>query len=94
MAKDEKFFVGIDPSFNSTGLIILNQKADLVKELNFSLKKYEEIEEKLINFEKTISFIPNMLRLQSVYIEGPAYMASGQYVLQMGALHYLLRFSN
>ena len=91
MAKNERFFVGIDPSFNSTGIIILDQDGKIIEELNFSLKKYTEIEEKLINFEKTISFIPSMVRLQSVYIEGPAYMASGQYVLQMGALHYLLR---
>ncbi len=91
MAKEDKFFVGIDPSFNSTGIIILDQNAALVKEINFSLKKYEDIEEKLIKFEETISFIPTMIRLQRVYIEGPAYMASGQYVLQMGALHYLLR---
>ena len=91
MGKKDDFFVGIDPSFNSTGIIILDQQAELVKEINFSLKKYEDIEEKLIKFEETISFIPSMVRLQSVYIEGPAYMASGQYVLQMGALHYLLR---
>lgn len=87
----DKMFVGIDPSFNSTGIIILDQNAKLIEEINFSLKKYEEIEEKLINFEKTISFIPHMIRLERVYIEGPAYMASGQYILQMGALHYLLR---
>jgi len=91
MANDDKLYVGIDPSFNSTGLIILDSKAELVKEMNFSLKEYENIEEKLINFEKTIKFIPSIVRLKSVYIEGPAYMASGKYILQMGALHYLLR---
>ena len=91
MAKNDKFYVGIDPSFNSTGIIVLDKKGDIVEEKNFSLKKYDQIEEKLINFEKTIRFIPQMIRLQSVYIEGPSYMSSGQYVLQMGALHYLLR---
>lgn len=91
MAKNDKFYVGIDPSFNSTGIIVLDQNGEIVEERNFSLKKYDQIEEKLINFEKTIRFIPQMIRLERIYIEGPAYMASGQYVLQMGALHYLLR---
>jgi len=91
MAKKEKMFVGIDPSFNSTGIIILDNDGKIVEQMNFSLKEFEKIEEKLIQFEKTISFIPKMIRLESVYIEGPSYMSSGQYVLQMGALHYLLR---
>jgi len=91
MAKLDKFYVGIDPSFNSTGIIILDQNGDIVEEKNFSLKEFDQIEEKLINFEESIKFIPSMLRLQKVYIEGPAYMASGKYILQMGALHYLLR---
>jgi crossover junction endodeoxyribonuclease RuvC len=83
--------VGIDQSFNSTGIIILDEAGDIVEQKNFSLAKYKEVEEKLVKFEEEISFIPNIVRLQSVYIEGPSYMSSGQYVLQMGALHFLLR---
>ncbi len=86
-----RLFVGIDPSFNSTGIIVLDQDAKLVEQKNFSLAKYDEIEEKLINFEYEISFIPKIIRLGGVYIEGPSYMSSGKFVLQMGALHFLLR---
>ena len=88
---DTKLYVGIDPSFNSTGIIVLDQNGDIVEQINFSLAEYDEIEEKLIKFEEAISFIPNIIRLAGVYIEGPAYMASGKYILQMGALHFLLR---
>lgn len=86
-----KLFVGIDPSFNSTGIIVLDENAEMVDQKNFSLAEYGEIEEKLLKFEELIAFIPNIVRLGGVYIEGPAYMAKGQYVLQMGALHFLLR---
>lgn len=86
-----KLFVGIDPSFNSTGIIVLDENAEIVDEKNFSLAKYDEIEEKLLKFEENISFIPTITRLGGVYIEGPAYMASGKYILQMGAMHFLLR---
>jgi len=88
---DNKIFVGIDPSFNSTGIIILNEDSTLLEQQNFSLAKYDEIEEKLLKFEEKISFIPTISGLGSVFIEGPAYMASGKYILQMGALHFLLR---
>ena len=86
-----KLFVGIDPSFNSTGIIVLDENAEIVDEKNFSLAKYDEIEEKLLKFEENISFIPTITRLGGVYIEGPAYMASGKYILQMGAMHFILR---
>ena len=86
-----KLFVGIDPSFNSTGIIVLDENAEIVDEKNFSLAKYDEIEEKLLKFEENIAFIPTITRLGGVYIEGPAYMASGKYILQMGAMHFLLR---
>jgi len=89
--KENKLFVGVDPSFNSTGVVVLDQYGTIIKQCNFSLQKYEDIEEKLSKFEEKISFIPKIIKLQSVYIEGPAYMANGQYALQMGALHYLLR---
>jgi len=87
----DNLFMGIDPSFNSTGLIILDEDGEIAEQKNFSLAKYDEIEEKLIKFEEKIAFIPTIVKLKSVFIEGPAYMASGKYVLQMGALHFLLR---
>jgi len=86
-----KLFVGIDPSFNSTGIIVLDENAEIVDQKNFSLAKYDEIEEKLLKFEEFISFIPSIVRLGGVHIEGPSYMSKGKYVLQMGALHFLLR---
>ena len=86
-----KLFVGIDPSFNSTGIIVLDENAEIADEKNFSLAKYDEIEEKLFQFEEHVSFIPSIVRLGGVYIEGPSFMSKGKYILQMGALHFLLR---
>jgi len=88
---NEKLFVGIDPSYNSTGLIVLDQTAKIVEQKTFSTSKDKEIEERLIEFENEIKFIPNILNLHSVYIEGLSYSSSGQFTLQMGALHYFLR---
>jgi len=50
-----------------------------------------EADERIIHLEKEFKFIPTILGLQTVYIEGPSFASSGQFVLQMGALHYYLR---
>jgi crossover junction endodeoxyribonuclease RuvC len=86
----DPLFVGIDPSINATGLVILDEDANIVEQKLFSIKD-EIFEQSLLNYEKEIGFIPNIINLQSVYIEGPAYQATGQVILQMGALHFMTR---
>lgn len=94
MVKKNKVFVGIDQSFKSTGLIVLDNEANIIKQENFSIikgKTIENIEECLIEFEKKIDFIPKINGLQAVYIEGPSFLSSGRAALQMAGLHYFLR---
>lgn len=86
----DPLFVGIDPSINATGLIVLDENATIIEQKLFSVKS-ELFEESLLKYEKEISFIPNIVNLQAVYLEGPAYQATGQVILQMGALHYMTR---
>ena len=86
----DPLFVGIDPSINGTGIVVLDQNANIIEQKLFSIKS-EIIEEALLKYEDEIKFIANMLTLQSVYLEGPAYQATGQVILQMGALHYMTR---
>ena len=93
MGKD-KMFVGLDPSYSSTGLIVLDQNEKLIKQENFSIvkgKKIESVEECLVEYERKIEFIPKIHNLYGVYIEGPSFQSNGQAVLQMGALHYFTR---
>jgi len=86
----EPLFVGVDPSINATGLIILDEKATIIEQKLFSVKA-EMFEESLLQYEKEVEFIPNIINLQAVYIEGPSYQSQGQSILQMGAIHFLLR---
>lgn len=94
MTKKNRIFVGIDQSYHSSGLIVLDSEANILSIENFSIvkgSKIELVEECLIEFEKKIDFIPKIHNLEKVYIEGPAYSSSGSSTLQMGALHYFLR---
>ena len=83
-------FVGVDPSINATGIIVLDEGANIIEQKLFSVKD-EMFEKSLLKYEKEIGFIPNILNLQAVYLEGPAYQATGRVILQMGALHYMTR---
>jgi Holliday junction resolvasome RuvABC endonuclease subunit len=83
-------FVGLDPSFNGTGIIILDSNGEIIEQILHKAKE-GEVEERLLDIEKKIKIIPNIPRLEIVYIEGPSYSSSGAFVLQMGALHYLTR---
>lgn len=86
----DPLFVGLDPSINATGLVVLDEDANIVEQKLFSVKA-EIFEESLLMYEKEISFIPNIINLHAVYLEGPAYAATGKVILQMGALHYITR---
>ena len=83
-------FVGLDPSFNGTGIIILNSHGEIIEQILHKAKE-GEVEERLLDIENQIKIIPTVSRLEIVYIEGPSYSSSGAFVLQMGALHYLIR---
>lgn len=88
----ETLFVGLDPSINATGVVILDDCGNIVEQKTFSINNTDKVfEESLIQYEKEIKFIPNILNLGSVYIEGPAYQSAGQVILQMGAIHFFTR---
>jgi len=88
----EILFVGLDPSINATGVVILDDCENIVVQRTFSVKDKDKLfERSLIKYEEEISFIHKILNLGSVYIEGPSYQSTGQAVLQMGALHFFTR---
>ena len=84
-------FVGLDPSYNEFGLIILDKDANILKQELLTSSSKLEADLRIIQLEEGFKFIPNIVGLQPVYIEGPAFSSQGQFVLQMGALHYYLR---
>jgi len=84
-------FVGLDPSYNEFGLIVLDHKAKIIEQKLITSDDSLEADERIIQLEKEFKFIPNIAGLNSVYIEGPSYSSNGKFILQMGALHFYLR---
>ena len=90
--KRETLFVGLDPSINATGVVILDDCGNIIEQKTFSVKDPDKMFEKsLIKYEEEISFITKIINLGSIYIEGPSYQSAGQAILQMGALHFITR---
>ena len=84
-------FIGIDPSYNGFGIIILNNEGNIIKEELLTSKSNDEVEDRILSLEEKFKFICDIENLHVVYIEGPSFSSQGAFVLQMGALHYFLR---
>jgi crossover junction endodeoxyribonuclease RuvC len=90
-AEKEAIFVGIDHSMTGTGVVVIDQDG-CIHEQKLIKTTPDEIDEKRMTYIiDELSFIPKIVRLKRVYIEGPSFASTGQAVLQMGALHYLIR---
>jgi crossover junction endodeoxyribonuclease RuvC len=86
----DPMFVGMDPSYNGFAIVVLDKDANILEKKLFGSES-KEVEDRLIELEKEYKFIRNIMSLHSVCIEGPAYASQGAYILQMGALHYMIR---
>ena len=87
----DPMFVGMDPSYNGFAIVILDQDANIIDQKLFGSTKTKEAEDRLIELEQEYDFIPHIACLHSVCVEAPAYSSRGQFILQMGALHYMIR---
>lgn len=87
----DPMFVGVDPSFNGFAIVVLDKNANIIEQKLIKSDSKLLIEERILQLEKEFSFIPNIVCLHSVFIEGPSFSSDGAFVLQMGALHYYLR---
>ena len=88
---DEQLFVGIDHSLLNNGLVVLDKNAEIVDQKSFGSPDSKMLMEKrLLDIMENFKFLLD-LKPEIVYIEGPAFQAKGRSILEMGALHYLIR---
>jgi len=87
----DPIFVGIDHSFTGTGVILLDKDGEILEQKLIKSNPKQTIEERLIDLREQLSFIPVIVNLKRVCIEGPSYGSNGQFILQMGALHFIIR---
>jgi len=86
----DPMFVGLDPSFNEFGLVVLDKDAKIIEQKILASSTKLDADERIIQLEEGFKFIPTICGLQSIYIEG-IFTSTGQYTLQLSALHYYIR---
>ena len=87
----DPMFVGIDPSYNGFAIVVIDKDGEIIEKRLLETDSSKEAEERILDLEKGFKFVPNIICLHSVCIEGPSFSSNGQFILQMGALHYYLR---
>jgi crossover junction endodeoxyribonuclease RuvC len=90
-ATKEMVFVGIDHSMTGTGVVVIDQNGNILEQKLIKTTADDSDEKRMVTILDNLSFIPKIVKLKTVYIEGPSFASQGQAVLQMGALHYLIR---
>jgi len=89
-------YIGVDPSYSSTALIILNPAAEIQAQETYKVnKKGTNTEYRLALIKEKL--IDPIVQLNvdgeiKVCMEGPSYSSRGSHVLQMGALNYFIRY--
>jgi len=90
-SNDDPMFIGLDPSYDGFGLILLDHNANILEEKLIKSTKNTEADLRIIQLEEEFKFIPSILALHSVCIEGLSLASKGLYALQLAALHYYIR---
>ena len=84
-------FVGLDLSYTGTGLIVLDNNGLILEQKLISTDSKNDTEDRILKIGDEIDFIPKIIGLGGVYIEGPSYSSIGNQMLQMGALNFFVR---
>lgn len=89
-------YIGIDASYTSTGFIMLDEDGEIKEKITFAFNKKDLDTEGRLQLVKDMLIDPiiNLHHDESikVCIEGPSFNSKGQYILQMGALNFFIRY--
>ena len=86
-----KHFVGIDLSLTGTGLIILDDQAQILEQKLVRTTPATSIEHRLLYILGEIDFVKNIMNGPGIYIEDLSFGSRGQAMFQLAGLHYLVR---
>lgn len=82
-------YIGLDPSLTGTGIITLDDRANIVISKLFETKSKDETEFRLVNIWEEIQ--KHVQKDSIMYIEGISYNSKGNTLAQLSALHYYIR---
>jgi len=90
-----EFFLGIDPSFSATGVVILDREGKVIKEEVISTKhdpnNQYDIETRMLYVVEKLNFVLDYPEIKLTYIEEISFGSSGSGSDQLAALNYFIR---
>jgi len=90
-------FCGIDASFTSTGVVIIDEEGEIVEQKLIITKKNSndkyDIEHRILKVVDELLLLKNYNNLYNVYIEGISFGSRGEAAEQLAALNYFIRIS-
>jgi crossover junction endodeoxyribonuclease RuvC len=86
-----KFYVGIDPSLLGTGIIVLDKNAIIVEQKLISTSSSDSFEKRANDIWNELKFIPNIICLENVCIEGYSIRSKGNTFIQTVSLNAYIR---
>jgi len=86
------YFIGLDLSLTNTGLVILDENEKILEKKLISTKPVDVIEKRLIFIQTEIlSCLTKYMIGATIFVEGLSFGSSGQRMLELAGLHYLVR---
>jgi len=90
--KLKKNYIGIDPSFTGTGIVVLNNDGQIIEQELISTTNKNTTEERMILIAQIVVGICVRNRPANIYIEGLPYgKLRTSFAYQLGALHFFLK---
>ncbi len=92
------YYIGLDLSLTGTGIVILDENEKILEQKLISTKSIDVIEKRLIFIQTEIlncltKYTISIDFSNNVFIEGLSFGSSGQKMLELAGLHYLIRTS-
>jgi len=86
------YFIGLDLSLSGTGMVILDENEKILEKKLISTKPVDVIEKRLIFIQTEIlSCLTKYMIGVTIFVEGLSFGSSGQKMLELAGLHYLVR---
>jgi len=83
-------YIGIDPSLTGTGIIVLNDKCEIIKKMLISTSSKDTTEKRVFKILEEIK--KSLSKDCIVYIEGLSFHSTGRSILELAGLHYIITF--
>ena len=88
-----KHYGGLDLSLVGTGVMILDEAGKIIHQELITTTPKQEIEERILDIEESVIDFFSGDKLAIAYVEGLAFGARGQAMLQLAGLHYYVRIA-